>query len=557
MRRNLLLAGLALVLGLLSVYPLAMLFYGSVHSTPPGVAGHFTLEGYRAVLDPENREVVWNTVSLAAVKTVLSIILAVLLAWIVARTDTPGRRTWEVLITLPFFIPPILTATAWGMLGNPQVGAINLLWFWLTGAETPLINMFSYGGVVWHMMQYSVPFIFLFVLSAFRAMDPSLEEASRMAGATSWQTFRKVTLVLMLPVLSSAAILSFIKGIETFESPIFFGTPAGIEVLTTRIYHLIHHQAQPDYPAATALSFCTMALMFLLVMGQWRLLGTKSFTTVTGKGFSPSVIKLGRMKWVTFAICAVFFILTVVLPVGQLFVSSFFQYFGFYQWDMLTLDHYISVWNNREFWRALGNTLWLGVWGATLTIILGALVAYVVVRTRWPGRRLIEALAWLPWLMPGIVLGVGFLWGFSILPHWIPIYGTMWALLLAYVALGTPVAVRVMTATFTQLSADLEESSRVHGATWLQTFRRIVCALAWPAFVVAWIIVFFGLVRELSASILLYSSSTEVLSVLILRMWSGGRPEEVSVIGLMMLLLVIVFRLVQHVLVSRRTLDLS
>jgi iron(III) transport system permease protein len=536
---------LVLLLGFLSVYPMAMLFYGSLHSTPPGVAGEFNLDGYAGLLTSENLEVLANTVVISLIHTVLSMALAILMAWIVARTDTPARGTLEVLITLPFFIPPILTATAWAMLGNARVGTINLVWRWLTGTDGTLIDVYSYGGVIWHMMQYATPFIFLFVVDAFRAMDPSLEESSRMSGATRWQTFWRVTFALMLPVTTSAFILSFIRGMESFESAVFFGTPVNINVITTQIYNSITQRAQPDYQSATSLGFAAMALMFLLLVLQSRLLKGRSFTTVTGKGYSPNVTRLGWMRWVTFSVCIAFFIATVALPIGQLLLSSFFQFFGFYQLDMLTLDHYRSIWTNDEFWEALGNTMLLGFVGATATMFLGGIVAYITTRTHWRGRRLIDLLAWLPWMMPGMVLGIGFLWGFAILPHEIPIYGTLWALLLAYVALGTPVAVRVTSSAYQQIARDIEECSRVHGAGWWQTFGRILVALAWPAFAVGWVLVFFGIMRELSASILLYAPGTEVLSVVMLKMWSGGKPEDVSVIGLLMLALVLLFRWVQ------------
>src|ERR1700754_2621637 len=225
-----------------------------------------------------------------------------------------------------------------------------------------------------------------------------------------------------------------------------------------------------------------MALLFLIVLLQRRILRGRSFQTVTGKGYSPTVTKLGKWRWVTFAFCILFFVVTVVLPVGQLLIGSFFKFFGFYEWDMLTLEHYQAVAGSSEFWRGFGNTMLLGFVGATLTMGLGGAVAYISVRTRWRGRLLIDAMAWLPWMMPGIVLGVGFLWGFALLPHAIPIYGTIWALLLAYISLGTPLSVRVMSSAYTQLAYDLEECSRVHGASWLQTMRRIMIALVWASF---------------------------------------------------------------------------
>jgi iron(III) transport system permease protein len=546
------LALLVVVLAFLSVYPLSMLLYGSLHSTPPGMAGTFNLDGYRDVITLQSAVTLLNTVGISLAKTIPSVILAVLLAWILARTDTPFRGALEVLITLPFLIPPILTAMAWGMLGNPQVGLLNQLYQWVTGSETAPINVYSYGGVVWHMMQYSVPFLFLLIVDAFRAMDPSLEEAATMCGASRLRTFRSVTLQLMLPALTGAAILSFIRGIENFESPLFFGSPAGIRVITTDIYDSINQRSPPQYQYATAISFVIMALLFLIVLLQRRMLRGRSFQTITGKGYSPSVMKLGAWRWATFAFCVLFFVVTVVLPVGQLVIGSFFKFFGFYQWDMLTLEHYQAVFGSSEFWRGFSNTMFLGLVGATLTMLLGATVAYVSVRTKWRGRLLIDSMAWLPWMMPGIVLGVGFLWGFALLPHAIPIYGTIWALLLAYISLGTPLSVRAMSSAYAQLSFDLEECSRVHGASWLQTMRRIVLALAWPSFAVGWVLVFFGIMRELSASVLLYSVGSEVLSVVLLKLWANGNAEQVSVIGLIMMVLVIVFRWVQLKFISSR-----
>lgn len=536
---------LILFLAFLTLYPLAMLSYGSLSSTPPGMEGVFNLEGYVKVLNPSNAAILFDTIMLSLVKTVISLGTAVMLAWIIARTDTPMRGTLEVLITLPFFIPPILTAMAWGMLGNPQLGVINLAWTWLTGFQGPLVNVYSWAGVAWHMCQYSIPFLFLFLVDAFRAMDPSLEDCSRMCGASRWMTFRRITILLIYPVLTSSFILSFIKGIEAFESPLFFGTSAGVKVITTEIYSAINHSAIADYQYATALSFVVLGLMLLLVLWQWWVLRGRSFQTVTGKGFRPAVVELGRWRWLTFAICVLFFVLTVALPVGQLMVGSVFKFFGFYGWNMLTFEHYTNVWGNQEFWRALRNTALLGLVGASATMLLGAVVAYVSVRTEYRGRKLIELMAWLPWMMPGMVLGVGFLWAFAVLPGPLQIYGTIWALLIAYMALGTPVATRVMSGAYHQLSYDLEECSRVHGASWLQTMRYILIALAWPAFAVGWVLTFFGIMRELSASILLYSVGSEVLSVTLLKMWSNGRTEQVSVIGLMMILLVILLRWVQ------------
>ena len=309
---------------------------------------------------------------------------------------------------------------------------------------------------------------------------------------------------------------------------------------------------RPRYQFATAMSFAIMGLLSLLILLRWRLLGNRSYQTVTGKGYNPGVIPLGRWKWATFGFCLLFFAVTVLLPVGQLLFGSFFRFFGFYQWDMLTLQHYARVFENAELWRATKNTAFLALAGASATMVLGAVAAYVTTRTTWRGRRLIEGLAWLPWMMPGIVLGVGFLWAFAMLPGPVPIYGTIWALLLAYVALGSPIAVRIMSGAYGQISADIEECSRVHGASWWQTLWRILVALAFPAFMVGWVLTFFGIIRELSASLLLYSVGNEVLSVVLLRLWGDGKLEQVCVIGLLLMVMVMIFRWVQIQFINRR-----
>jgi iron(III) transport system permease protein len=547
--------GLIVVLAFLCAYPLAMLFYGSLHSSPPGEPGVLDLAGYEALFSAENLVVIANTVLIALIKTSLSLAFAVLLAWILVRTDTPFRSVLETLITLPFFIPPILTALAWGMLANPEAGSINLAWRWLTGGERPLVNVYSYGGVIWHMMQYSTAFIFLFVVEALRKMDSSLEEAGRTCGAGITTTAVRITMALMLPTLTSAFILSFIRGLENFESPVFFGTPAGIEVMTTRMYDLITQQAQPQYQTASALGFAAMAFMLVLVIVQQRMLGRRSFVTVGGKRAAQKLTRLGGFKWLTLGICLIYITVSVVLPIGQLVIGSLSRFFGVYEGDAFTFEHYRSIFADPEIRRAAINTVTLGVIGSSATLLLGSLVAYVTTRTLWAGRGILIALSWMPWMMPGIVLGLGFLWSFALLPPSIPIYGTPLALLIAYVALGTPVSVRLMSGVFSQLSADIEECARTHGASWLQAFLRVIVALVWPSVAVGWILVFFGILRELSASILLYAPGSEVLSVTMFKLWSSGQAEQVSAIGVCTLVLVLVFRLVQGGIGRRRNLS--
>lgn len=536
---------LLLILLALTAYPLGMLFYGSFSTAPPGSAGTFNLDGYRQLFTLETGMVLANTALLSLAHTAISLPVAAFLAWLVARTDMAGRGSFEILLTLPFFLPPILTAMAWGMLGNPQVGSINLLWGAITDSATPLIDIYGRGGIIWHMCQYSIPFLFLILVDAFRALDPSLEESSRMSGANAWSTMWRIVLATLLPALTSGFLLSFARGLEAFESALIFGTPAKVEVATTLIFAAINQRTEADYQFATALSFATLAITLALICLQWRLLAGRSFQTVTGKGFQPRLTKLGRLRTPAAVLCAAVFTVMTLLPVLQLATGSFFRFFGFYTADMLTLENWASVLSDTLFWTAMRNTLLLGIFGAAATMLVGAAVAYTVTRTKYRFRFVYAALAWLPWLMPGMVLGVGFLWSFAFLPSQIHLYGTIWALLLAYISLGTPLATQIMTVGFGQLSFDLEECSRVHGADALTTMRRIVVALVYPSFMVGWSLTFFMILRELSASILLYSPDTPILPVMVLRQWTGGKAEQCSVIALIMLLLVILIRFVQ------------
>jgi iron(III) transport system permease protein len=284
---------------------------------------------------------------------------------------------------------------------------------------------------------------------------------------------------------------------------------------------------------------------------QWRVLRGRSFQTVTGKGYSPAVMKLGKWRWATFAFCALFFAVTVVLPVSQLLIGSFFKFFGFYEWDMLTLEHYQAVAGSSEFWRAFSNTM-----------LLGFCRRYVD-HAAWRHRRLRLGPDQMARSPPdrrhgmaamddaGYRPGRGFPVGVRAAASCHSDLRDDLALLLAYISLGTPLSVRVMSSAYGQLSYDLEECSRVHGAGWLQTMWRIMIALVWPSFAVGWVLIFFGIMRELSASVLLYSVGSEVLSVVLLKLWANGSAEQVSVIGLIMMAMVIVFRWVQLRVIKR------
>jgi len=532
-----------LMVGFLTLYPVVMLLFGSVRDAAPGEAASFTWTAYReAYTDSSTYRVLLNSLVIAAVKTIFAVILGVFFAWVITRTNTPYPRLLETFVTLPFFVPPILTAIAWAMLANPTVGIINKFFMLFFGLDRPLFNIYSYAGIIWHMTHYSAAFVFLLVVGAFRATDPALEEASRASGAGGLKTFFRVTLPLMAPAIMGAGLLAFIRGLEAFESALFFGLPAKIFVFTTEIYAALTQRTPADYPRAMALAALLMVITFTGVLIQRRIMAGKKYFTVTGKGYRPRPVDLGGWRWVTFGLCVGYFFIALVLPVSQLLLSSFFTIFGLYDFKLLTLDNYRQAFSDLLFWRALRNSLVLAAGGAVLCMLLSAVIAYIIFRTKFWGKGALDFLSWVPWSLPGMVLALGLLWAYILLPGPIVLYGTIWILLIAYLTIGLPIGVRSMSGTIVQISEDLEESSRACGASWWQTFMKIYLALLRPGFTAGALLLFFIFLRELSASVLLYSPGNEVLSVTILKYWEAGRSEVVSVIALVMLGIVILFR---------------
>lgn len=537
MRRRVPLLILWVALAFLVIYPTAFLIYGSFYSAPPGDAGHLSIQGYRTLWSGQNGRVILHTFGYAIAATGTGLLLGLGLSWIVARTDVPGSAVWQALFTLPLFIPPVLMAAAWGMLAAPRVGLLNVAARELFGVNN-LLNIYSPGGVIWYLIQYSTAFQVNMFVGPLRALDASLEEAGRICGASRARVFWSVVLPVMYPVVSNGFLYSFVRSFEAFEGPLILGLPAGVKMLATQIYELIHQNYRPDYLQATAMGVLALVLMVPFVWLQWKLQGGRSFVTITGRGYSARPVKLGRWRWPVLILCALYALTIAGLPIAQLLLGSFMRFFGIYGAGW-TLDHYAKVLRDPFIMGALRNTMVLALTGATLGMLLGASVAYATVRARGQDvgamRSSLNFVSWVPLLIPGIVLGVGFLWAYAFLPRSIALYGSVWALLFAYITLCLPIATRVSSGVFAQVSGDLEESARVCGATGLRTFMTVVLRIVWPALAVGWILCFVLIVREVSASIILAAPGSQVLSVGIVYLWSQGRLEEVCVVAMLML----------------------
>ncbi|MDE0214740.1 MAG: iron ABC transporter permease [Deltaproteobacteria bacterium] len=531
---------LAAVVVVLVLYPVGVLFTASVFSGQPGRLGQFTLEGYRPWLAAYDLVPIFiNSVIYASARLALSLTLALLFAWAVARTNVPFRRTMMLLIPVPFFTPDLLTGISWLMLGNPQNGLINQFardWF---GIQGPVIDLYGWTGLIFHSTLSTTALMFLMLAGFFYSMDSSFEEASVTLGASKYRTIFTITLPMMSPAILATSVLIFASGLDSFENPLLFGNPGGVYVFANEIYRMLHYRHPPQYNGATALSVILILIMFSLVWLQWKKLGERRFTVISGKGYRPTRIALpGWVRWSIFGVFVVYFMLAIVIPLVQILASSFFPIFGIYNLEHLTLDNWRNVFKDQRAMNGLKNTVLFSTAAAAATVVIGGLIGYIRVRTRhWLGRQL-ELLAWLPWTLPGIVLGLALLWAWALPPAPFNLYGTATVIIIGFIVKGLPLGTATMQAAVHQVSGELEESSRVHGGRWLTTARLILIPLIRRGVLASFVIVFALAARDLTIPLLLYRGGTETMTVALLYYFEEGMMSTLSVVAVIQLALV-------------------
>ena len=541
--QTLILIGATLFVLYLAGVPLLMLLYGSIRSAPIGEPGAtFTLQNYvKAYFDKEFYFLFLNSIHYAVGTCIVTFLIGTYLAWVSERTNTPFKKLFLVMALIPFIIPGILSTISWILLLSPKFGLINLVIKELLGLESAPFNIYSMWGMIWAESIHLYPLVFLLMSAAFRNMDTSLEEAALTAGSSTFTTFRKVTLPLMRPAMFSVLLVIFIRGIEAFEVPALVGVPAKISVFTTKIFLAIH-QFPSDFGLAGAYAVTLLLISTTGVLIYGRITRKEErYATVTGKGYRPRVIDLGGWKYVTCAISFLIFLLAVILPVFVLLWSSFIPYYGVPSRELMakmTWANFHYILNYPLALTAFKNSFYLSVGSATLVMLLTSIIAWITVKTKLPGRALLANMTFIPIAMPGIVLGVSLIWVYLTLP--IPIYGTIWVLLLAYITKFMPYGIRAASASMIQINKELEEASLTAGGTWFQTFRKVILPLLMPGFTAGWIYISIIALRELSTSILLYSYNSTVLSIMAFDLWEGGQYTYVCALGVLMVLLLLV-----------------
>jgi iron(III) transport system permease protein len=540
------------VMAYLTLIPLAMLVYGSLKSGPPGVAGSLTLRNY-LVLFEDWRLVgaLINSLIFSTGSSSLAFIAGLYFAWMTERTNVPWRGAIYTCILIPMIVPGILTTVGWIILFGRRSGIVNLIATQWLGFDQP-IEINNMAGMIWVQGVDQIPLAFLLLAAALRSMDPSLEEAAMVAGSGIMRTTLRITVRILLPAILAVWMITFVRAIETFEVPALIGMPAGILVFATEVY-LATKTVPTDFGLASTFAVVYLAITTIGVILYLRwTAASEQFATITGKGYRPKVFDLGRWRstiaTMNLLLCLVIFILPVLIVVWSSFLP-FYMAPSQTALASLTLENYKNLWNFPLVHRALWNSFILGISSSTITMLLTAIVAWIIVRTSWRGKGALDFLAFSPIAMPGLVLGIAILWLYLVLP--LPVYGTLWILLIAYVTKYLPYGMRACSSSMLQIKKELEEASEASGASWSYTFKRVVLPLLAPGFVAGWIYVITHSFRELSTSIMLYRSGTEVISIVLFELWDGGQYPALSALGMVLIVILVVISLIARAIGGR------
>jgi iron(III) transport system permease protein len=492
-----------------------------------------------------------NTVYFSIGSALFATIIGGVVAWVVTRTDTPLRGLGYFTAFASFGTPFILYTIGWLLLLG-KAGPVNYWLRTLLNQSGPVLNVYSLWGMVLIESFLWSPFVFLMLAASFRSMDPSLEEASAACGARLWQTLRRVSLRLMLPAFFSVILLIFIRSFESFEIPALVGLPGDIRVLTTSIY-LDSQRMPPTYGRAGAFSVLLMLVVAATLYLYFRVTreGDK-FHTVTGKGYRPTVIQLGGWRYVTAALLLLYSFVLLVLPFLIVLWASLLPFYmqpSLEAFSLFTLKNFITAIHFPKITDSIKNSVLLGLGSATVVMLLTTFASWILVRTKLRGRWLLDLLTTLPLLFPGIVMGLAIMRFYLLVP--IPIYGTLWILLVAFITRYIPYGIRYTHSGLLQLHRELEEAAYTSGASWSNAMRRITLPLLTPSFLGGWVFVFLLSAKELSMSILLAGPQTPVVSVAIFELWENGQVGELAAFGVIWTVILVSVAIIYY-LIARR-----
>jgi iron(III) transport system permease protein len=499
---------------------------------------HLTLQNFvKLFTDPDFLDPLLTTAIIATTSATFCCIVAAPMGWLVSRTDMPARQFIRALVTASFVTPPFLGAVAWELLAAPNSGLLNQLYRFVTGAEADshLFNIYSLTGIIFVISCYTFPFVFVLVANTLDNMPGELEDASAILGGKAWTTARRITIPLALPALVAGALVAFLQAMTLFGSPAILALPAGFHTMTTKIWSLFQYPPKLELAAAAAVPL--LLLTIVLLQAQKFILGRRGYSVVGGKYGAPRRVELKAWRWAALAFCLLILLNPVFLPYFALFNAAFSpNATTLVTPGTFTLHNIVFVFTELSSTQlALKNTVILGGATATIGTILALVIAYVTTRRVVAGSRVLGFLATAPIAVPGIVLGVGLFLSYTRPPF--VLYGTLWILLIAFLTISLPSAYQQLQAAFATIHPELEDASRILGATRLQSLRQITAPLLRTGVIATWCFIFIGVMRELSAAIVLFTSQTKVLSVLIYDLNESGDLAAISVLGLAMLVI--------------------
>lgn len=487
--------------------------------------------------DPDFLDPLLTTAIIAFTSAAICCIVAAPISWLVSRTDMPGRQIIRALVTASFVTPPFLGAVAWELLAAPNSGLLNKLYRYLASAEpdAALFNIYSLPGIIFVISCYTFPFVFVLVANALDNMPGELEDASAILGGKAWTTARRVTIPLALPALVAGSLIAFLQAMTLFGSPAILALPAGFHTMTTKIWSLFQYPPKPELAAAAAVPL--LLLTILLLQAQKFILGRRGYSVLGGKYGPPRRVEMKGWRFLALAFCLLILLNPVFLPYFALFNAAFSpNATTLVTPGTFTLHNIVFVFTELSSTKlALKNTVILGAATATIGTILALVIAYVTTRGVIAGSRVLGFLATAPIAVPGIVLGVGLFLAYTRPPF--VLYGTLWILLVAFLTINLPSAYQQLQAAFATIHPELEEASRILGASRLQSLWRITAPLLRTGVIATWCFIFIGVMRELSAAIILFTSQTKVLSVLIYDLNESGDLAAISVLGIAMLVI--------------------
>ncbi|MBY0320877.1 MAG: iron ABC transporter permease [Reyranella sp.] len=544
-----------LVVGFLVILPMVFLIEESLNvgdpmAFPPQAYG---LKNYVAIFD-EDINVLWNTVIIAVMATVMAILIGFTLAWILTRTNVPGRAMLERLMELPYYMTPLVGALAWAIIAGPKSGFMNQLWKGI-GGSGDVADIYTHFGIAWVMALFEGTVAFVMISASMKSMDPALEESARVMGASKLRTTLTVTLPLVMPGVLGATLFVFAEMLGSFAAALVIGIPARIYVITTAIWDSTLSYP-PDYGRASAMGLALFVVMFgMLTFYRYMIVGG-SFATITGKAFRPRPMDMGKLAWVLFAVCLLYVFLAVVLPIGALLLTSLQRFATvILSQAEFTLANYQTAFSLGPVRTAMANSLMLGFGVATVGVVVMAVLVWIIYRSQLTGRGAIEYLVMFPGAVPRLVFGLALLWAWLNIP--ISIYGTLWLLALAYFTVMLPLGVRTLAGVVLQIDKSLEECARVCGAGWGYQMRTVTLPLLKPGMLAAWLLIFMACVRELGVSVFLMGPNAKVIAPSIVSAFASSGTELTAAMALIQTFTVIVALLILFRLTRGVTKELS